>query len=70
MLFVLPEVLTLVLIPSFVLFLQVISFLSLFSHHHFGLLFPILTTQHSPLKRWGAQFFGNRGFEVSLATSC
>ena len=41
-----------------------------FSHCHSGLLFPILTTQHSPLKRWVAQFFGNRGFKVSLATSC
>ena len=36
----------------------------------FWTLFPILTIQHSPLKRWEAQFFGNRGIEVSLATSC
>ena len=41
--FVSPEVLTLVLGPSFVLFLQASLSLS-FSHHHFGLLFPILTT--------------------------
>ena len=41
-----------------------------FSHRHFGLLFPTLITQHFPLKRWGAQFFGSRGVEVSLATSC
>ena len=39
---VLPEVLTLVLGPFFVLFSQ--AFLLSFSHHHFGLLFPILTT--------------------------
>ena len=65
---VLPEVLTLVLGPFFVLFLQ--AFLLSFSHHHFGLLFPILTTEHSPLKRWEAQFFGNRGVKVFLATSC
>ena len=36
---VLPEVLTLI----FVLFSQAFPFLS-FSHHHFGLLFPLLTT--------------------------
>ena len=42
-----------------------------FSHRQFRLFFPILTTWHSPpLKRWEAQFFGNRVFEVSLATSC
>ena len=41
-----------------------------FSHHHSGLLFPILITWHSPLKRWEAQFFGNRGVKVFLATSC
>ena len=44
---ILPEVLTLVLGPSFDLslfyFRGLFSFLS-FSHHHFGLLFPILTT--------------------------
>ena len=32
--------------------------------------FPTLTTSHSPLKRWEAQFSGNRGAEASLATSC
>ena len=37
-LFVLPEVLTLVLGPSFVLFVRAFPFLS-FSHRHFGLLF-------------------------------
>ena len=42
-LFVLPEVLTLVLGPSFVLFLRAFPSRS-FSHHHFGLFFPILTT--------------------------
>ena len=36
-----------------------------FNHHHCGLLFPILTTQHFPLKRWVAQFFGNRSIEIS-----
>ena len=41
-----------------------------FSHRHSGLLFPILTTWHSLLKRYEAQFFGNRGVEVILATSC
>ena len=41
-LFVLPEVLTVVLRPSFVLFSQ--AFPLSFSHCHFGLLFPILTT--------------------------
>ena len=41
-LFVLPEVLTLVLGPSFVLFLK--AFPLSFSHGHFGLLFPILPT--------------------------
>ena len=40
-LFVLPEVPTLVLGPSFVLFLR--ASLS-FSHRHFGLFFPILPT--------------------------
>ena len=25
-----------------------------FSHRHFGLLFPVLPTKHSPLKRWEA----------------
>ena len=30
-----------------------------FSHHHFGLLFPILTHPHSPLKVQEAQVFGN-----------
>ena len=40
------------------------------SHRHFGLLSPVLPTEHSPLKRWEAQFFGNRGVEVFLATSC
>ena len=42
-LFVLPEVLTPVLRPSFVLFSQLFPSRS-FSHHHSGLLFPILTT--------------------------
>ena len=42
-LFVLPEVLTPVLGPSFVLFSRAFPSRS-FSHHHFGLLFPILTT--------------------------
>ena len=47
------------------------SFPSLsFSHHHFGLLFPIITTYHPHFKRWKAQFFGKRGIGVSLATSC
>ena len=41
-----------------------------FSHCHSGLLFPILTTLHPRLKRWEAQLFGNRGLEISLATSC
>ena len=41
-----------------------------FSHCLSGLLFPILTAWHSPLKRWEAQFFGNRGVEVLPATSC
>ena len=41
-----------------------------FSYDQFGLLFPILSTSHSPLKRWEAQFSRNRGTEVSLATSC
>ena len=41
-----------------------------FSHRHSGLLFPILTTLHPCLKRWEAQLFGNRGIEISLATSC
>ena len=41
-----------------------------FSHRHSGLLFPILTTLHPRLKRWEAQLFGNRGIEISLATSC
>ena len=41
-----------------------------FSHCHSGLLFPILTTLHPRLKRWEAQLFGNRGIEISLATSC
>ena len=42
-LFVRPEVLTLVLGPSFVLFHRLFPSLS-FSHHHSRLLFPILTT--------------------------
>ena len=42
-LFVLPEVLTPVLGPSFDLFSQTFLF-SVFSHRHSGLLFPILTT--------------------------
>ena len=42
-LFVLPEVLTPVLGPSFVLFVRAFPFLS-FSHRHFGLLFPVLPT--------------------------
>ena len=42
-LFVLPGVLTLVLGPSFVLFLRAFPSRS-FSHRHFGLFFPILTT--------------------------
>ena len=41
-----------------------------FSHCHSGLIFPILTTLHPRLKRWEAQLFGNRGIEISLATSC
>ena len=41
-----------------------------FNHHHSGLLSPILTTHHFPLERWEAQFFGNGGIEISLATSC
>ena len=46
-------------------------FLSLsFSQCYFGLLFSILTTWYPALKRWEAQFFGNRGIELSLATSC
>ena len=45
-LFVLPEVLTPVLGPSFVLFSRafLFSFSSSFSYHHSGLLFPFLTT--------------------------
>ena len=42
-LFVLPEVLTLVLGPSFVSFSQAFPFL-VCGHHHFGLLFPVLPT--------------------------
>ena len=42
-LLVLPEVLTLVLGPSSVSFSQAFPFL-LCSHHHFGLLFPVLPT--------------------------
>ena len=42
-LFVLPEGLTLVLGPSFILFSRAFPSLS-FSHCHFGLLFPILPT--------------------------
>ena len=42
-LFVLPEVLTPVRGPSFVLFSQAFLFLTI-SHRHSGLLFPILTT--------------------------
>ena len=61
---VLPEVLTPVLGPSFDLplfyFRGLFPSLS-FSHRHFGLLFPILTTSPSSLKRWEAQFFGNMG---------
>ena len=33
------------------------------------ILVPIITTKNSPLKRWEAQIFGNRGVEVFLATS-
>ena len=36
-----------------------------FSHHHFGLLFPILTTKYSSFKRWKGQFLGNRGVNFS-----
>ena len=43
-LFVLPEVLTLVLGPSFDLPLFYFRGLFPFSHRHFGLLFPIVTT--------------------------
>ena len=43
LLFVLPEVLTSVLRPSFVLFSRAFPSRS-FSHRHFGLFFPILTT--------------------------
>ena len=43
-LFVLPEVLTPVLGPSFVLFLQAFFPSLSFSHRHFGLLFSILPT--------------------------
>ena len=68
-LFVLPEVLTPVLGTSFVLFYGLFPSLS-FSHCHSGLLFPILTTLHPRLKRWEAHLFGNRGIEISLATSC
>ena len=42
-LFVLPEVLSMVLGPSFILFLWAFPFLS-FSLHYSELLFPILTT--------------------------
>ena len=45
MLFVLPEVLTLVLRPSFILISQAFPSLS-FSQHHSRPLFPILTTKH------------------------
>ena len=48
MLFVLPEVFTLVLGPSFVSFLRAFPSLS-YSHCHFGLLFPILPTSHNHL---------------------
>ena len=69
---VLPEVLTPVLGPSFDLplfyFHRLFPSLS-FSLRHFGLLFPNLTNI-PPLKRWEAQFFGDRGIEVFLATSC
>ena len=43
-LFILPEVLTPVLGPSFVLFLQAFFPSLSFSHRHFGLLFSILPT--------------------------
>ena len=59
---------SLVLGPSFVPFLCASPFLS-FSHHHLGLLLPILTTYRSPCKRWETQFIGSRGVKVSLATS-
>ena len=43
---------------------------SSFSQCYFELLFLILTTWYPALKRREAQFFGNRGIELSLATSC
>ena len=41
-----------------------------FSHHYFGLLFFYSNYLTFPLKRWEAQFFQNKGTEVSLATFC
>ena len=62
-LFVLPEVFTLVLGPSFdlpcLLATAILDFFSLF-------YLPNIP----PVKRWEAQFFGNRGIKVFLATSC
>ena len=48
-------------------FLRLFPSLS-FSHHHSGLPFSYSTYNFS-LKRWEAQFFGNRGIEVFLVTS-
>ena len=32
-----------------------------FNHHHSGLLFPILTAQHLPLKKWEGPILGEQG---------
>ena len=68
-LFVSPEILTLVLRPPFALFLWGFSFLCLWATTILD-TFSYSNYLTFPLKRWEAQFFGNRGIEVSLATSC
>ena len=68
-LFGLPEVLTQVLGPSSVLFLQAFLFL-VFWPPQFWTPLSYSNYLTFPLKRWEAQFFGNRGVEVFLATSC
>ena len=56
-------------LPFFCFFFLCFYFPSLsFSHHHSGLPFSYSTYNFS-LKRWEAQFFGNRGIEVFLVTS-
>ena len=59
---------------TFLCSIFVCFFLSLFfSHHYFGLLFPILTTWHFLLKRWEAQFLEvgvSRSLWLLPAVSC